>query len=80
VAGLETHVCVLQTCLDLIHAGFRVHIAADAVSSRLNANRVIALDLLRQAGAVVSSVETVIFQWACRANTAPFRRILPIIR
>lgn len=80
VAGLETHVCVLQTCLDLIHAGFRVHIAADAVASRLKANRVIALDLLRQAGAVVSSVETVIFQWACRANTAPFRRILPIIR
>jgi nicotinamidase-related amidase len=80
VAGMETHVCVLQTCLDLIASGFQVHLAADAVASRVSQNRDIAVDLLRQAGAVVSSAEIVIFQWACRANTADFRRILPIVK
>ncbi|MBC2710130.1 MAG: isochorismatase family protein [Desulfosarcina sp.] len=80
VAGMETHVCVLQTCLDLIKSGFQVHLVADAVASRLDENRDIAIDLLRQAGAVVSSTEIVIFQWACRANTDEFRKILPIVK
>lgn len=80
VVGMETHVCVLQTCLDLIKAGFQVHLVADAVASRLDENRDIAINLLRQAGAVISSTETVIFQWACRANTDEFRRILPIVK
>ena len=80
VVGMETHVCVLQTCLDLIKAGFQVHLVADAVASRVDRNRDIAIDLMRQAGAVISSTEIVIFQWACRANTDEFRRILPIVK
>jgi nicotinamidase-related amidase len=80
VVGMETHVCVLQTCLDLIKAGFQVHLAADAVASRTSENRDIAIELLRQAGAVVSATEIVIFQWACRSNTDDFRRILPIVK
>ena len=80
VVGMETHVCVLQTCLDLIKAGFQVHLVADAVASRVDKNRDIAIDLLRQAGAVISSTEIVIFQWACRANTDAFRKILPIVK
>ncbi|MEE4177918.1 MAG: isochorismatase family protein [Bacteroides sp.] len=80
VAGMETHVCVLQTCLDLIKAGFQIHLVADAVASRTKENRNIAINLLRQAGAVVSSAEIVIFQWAYRANTENFRKILPVIK
>ena len=80
VVGMETHVCVLQTCLDLIEAGFQLHLVADAVASRVAENRDIAIDLLRQAGAVVSSTEIIIFQWACRANTDAFRKILPIVK
>ncbi len=80
VVGMETHVCVLQTCLDLIKAGFQVHLVADAVASRVNDNRDIAIDLLKQAGAVISSTEIVIFQWACRANSDEFRKILPIVK
>lgn len=80
VVGMETHVCVLQTCLDLIKAGFQVYLAADAVASRVNDNCDIALDLLRQAGAVIASTEIIIFQWACRANTDAFRKILPIVK
>lgn len=80
VVGMETHVCVLQTCLDLIKSGFQVHLVADAVASRANENKDIAIDLLKQAGAVISSTEIVIFQWAFRANTDDFRKILPIVK
>ncbi|KJS29582.1 MAG: isochorismatase [Desulfatitalea sp. BRH_c12] len=78
--GMETHVCVLQTCLDLIKAGFQVHLAADAVASRKTENRDSAIALLRDAGAVISSTETIIFQWLRRANTDEFRKILPIVK
>jgi nicotinamidase-related amidase len=80
VVGMETHVCVLQTCLDLIKSGFQVHLVADAVASRVNENRDITIDLLRQAGVVVSSTEIVIFQWATRANTETFQKILPVVK
>lgn len=80
IAGMETHVCVLQTGLDLIKAGYQVHLVADAVASRTVENRDIALGIFQQAGAVITSTEIVIFQWACRANTDDFRRILPIVK
>ena len=80
VAGMETHVCVLQTSLDLIKAGFQVHLVADAVASRVKENSNISIDLLRQAGGLISSTEIVIFQWAYRANTENFRRILPVVK
>ncbi len=80
VVGMETHVCVLQTCLDLISSGFQVHLVIDAVASRVRENRDIAIELLRQAGAVISSAEIVIFQWAYCANTDEFRKILPIVK
>ena len=80
VVGMETHVCVLQTCLDLIKAGFQIHLVADAVASREIENRDIAIDLLRQAGALISSAEIIIFQWAYRANTENFRKILPVVK
>jgi hypothetical protein len=80
VAGTETHVCVLQTCLDLIQAGFQVHLAADAVASRKMENRDKAISLLRQAGAIITSVEIIIFEWIRQANTDEFRKILPIVK
>lgn len=80
VAGMETHVCVLQTGLDLIKAGYQIHLVADAVASRTTENRDIAIDLFRQAGAVITSTEIVIFQWARRSNTEDFRKILSIVK
>jgi nicotinamidase-related amidase len=80
VAGMETHVCVLQTCLDIIKSGFQVHLIADAVASRTDENRDTAINILQKAGAIISSTEIVIFQWACRANTEDFRKILPIVK
>ena len=80
VAGMETHVCVLQTVLDLIHSGFQVHIVQNAVASRYPEDRQAALDLFRDAGAVLTTSEIVIFQWIRRANTAEFRQALPIVK
>ncbi len=80
IAGMETHVCVLQTGLDLIQAGYQVHLAEDAVGSRSDRDRVTAVNLFREAGAVVASTEAVIFQWARRSNTDEFRRILPLVK
>ena len=80
VAGMEAHVCVLQTGLDLIQAGYQVQLVADAVASRSDSDRDVGVGLFRQAGAVITSTETVIFQWAFRANTQEFRKILPIVK
>ena len=80
VVGMEAHVCVLQTCLDLIKAGYQVHLVADAVASRVNKNRDIAINIMEQADAVITSSEIIIFQWVCRANTDDFRKILPIVK
>lgn len=80
LVGMETHVCVLQTGLDLIRAGYQVQLAADAVASRSDHDRNIAIELLRQAGAVITTTEIVIFQWARRANTEEFRKVLPIVK
>lgn len=80
VAGMETHVCVLQTVLDLIRAGFQVHLVKNAVASRFSEDREAALDIFRAAGAVVTTTEIVVFQWARRSNTDLFRKLLPIVK
>ncbi len=80
VVGMETHVCVLQTGMDLIKEGYQLQLVADGVASRTAQNRDIAIDLFREAGAVITSAEIVIFQWAKRANTREFRSILPIVK
>jgi hypothetical protein len=57
-----------------------VHLVANAVASCVDENRDIAIDLLRLAGAVISSTEVVIFKWACRLKTDDLRKILPILK
>jgi nicotinamidase-related amidase len=80
VAGMEAHVCVLQTGLDLLRAGYQVHLVEDAVGSRSPGDRATAVNLFREAGAVITCTESVLFQWACRSNTDDFRKILPIVK
>ena len=80
LVGMEAHVCVLQTGLDLLQAGFQVQVASDAVSSRAAFNRDTGIQLLRQAGAVVTSAEIVMFQWIHRSNTEEFRKVHPILK
>lgn len=80
VCGMEAHICVLQTVLGLLGGGRRVHVVADAVCSRNPSNAHTALELLRDAGAVVTCAETVLFQLLGRAGTPEFKTIQARIR
>ena len=80
LTGIEAHVCVLMSALDLIALGYTVHVAADAVTSRTQANWRLAMDQLRQAGAVVTATESVLFQLLGEADTEEFRELARLIR
>ena len=80
IVGMETHVCVLQTGMDLIQAGYQLHVVRNALASRYEEDWKSAVKLFDAAGAVITTAEIVIFQWACRSNTDDFRKILPIVK
>jgi len=80
LTGIEAHVCVLMSTLDLIALGYTVHVVADAVTSRTQANWRLAMDQLRQAGAIVTTTETVLFQLLRQADTDEFRELARLIR
>ncbi len=80
LCGIETHVCVLQTALDLLEQGRRVYVAADAVCSRTAFNRQIGLDLMRQAGAVIGSSEVFAFGMLRAAGSARFKQISKLVK
>lgn len=80
LTGIEAHVCVLMSALDLLAAGYSVHVVADAVTSRSQGNWRLAMDQLRQAGAVVTATETVLFQLLRQADTEDFRELARLIR
>lgn len=80
IAGMEAHVCVLQTALELSAAGRDVFVVADAVCSRTAANYANALDRLRAAGIVVTNSESVLFEWLRDAANEHFRALSKLIR
>ena len=80
LAGIEAHVCVLQTAIDLAQAGFAVFAVADATSSRAPASRDLALQRMRQEGVEVVNTEMVVFELLGRAGTAEFRELSGLIR
>ncbi len=80
LVGTEAHVCVLQTAFGCMGEGYRAFVVADAVASRAAANRELALDRLRAAGAGVVGMEMVVFEWLERAGTDAFREVVPFIR
>lgn len=75
IAGMETHVCVFQTALGLLKAGYAVHVVKDAVCSRTGENFETGIGLMRDAGAVITGTETVLFQLLEKAGTEEFRTI-----
>ena len=80
LAGMEAHVCVLQTALDLAADGREVFIAADAVCSRTEANRANALARMERAGIVITNSESIVFEWLRDAAHEQFRAISRLIR
>jgi nicotinamidase-related amidase len=79
VCGIETHVCVNQTVIDLLARGIDVHVAEDAVGSRSKQNWRLGLEKVERAGATLTSVETALFELVRRAGTDEFKRVQRLI-
>jgi len=79
VCGIETHVCVNQTVLDLLDGGVEVHVVADAVGSRSEANRELGLAKAERAGAWLTSVETALFELLGGAGNDEFKAVQKLV-
>lgn len=80
VCGIEAHVCVQQTVLDLLGAGWRVYVAADAVGSRHEVDYEFALRRMESAGAILTTTEAALFEWCETAGTPQFKEISRLVR
>lgn len=80
IAGIETHVCVLQTTRDLLANGYQVFVLGDAVSSRTKENYQNGLSLMSAMGAVVTNTETVVFDILKQAGTPLFKEMSKLIK
>jgi nicotinamidase-related amidase len=80
LAGIETHVCVLNTALDLLALDFRVYVPVDAVSSRQRLDHDLALRRLEQAGAVLTTAETCVFEWVGGAGHPQFKAVSKLVQ
>jgi len=78
--GLETHVCIQQTALDLLALGYEVYVVADGCVSRSPSDRVFALERLRQAGCIVTTCESVLLQLVRGKDHPQFKAIQEIIK
>jgi nicotinamidase-related amidase len=80
LVGIETHVCVYQTAIDLIKDGYEVHLVGDAVSSRKLENKQIGIQAMKDAGAKVTSVEMALFEMLQVAEGDKFKQITKIVK
>ncbi len=80
VCGMETHVCVQQTVLDLLADGWRIYVAVDAVGSRFRIDHQTALRRMECCGATLTTTEAALFEWCQVAGTEQFRQISQLVR
>ncbi|MFC1825404.1 hydrolase [Thermodesulfobacteriota bacterium] len=80
VTGVESHICIFQTCVSMLERGYTVHVPRDAVDSRTDENWRVGLDLMKEAGASITSTETLIYQILKKAGTKEFKKMLKIMR
>ena len=80
LCGMETHICVLQTALGALAQDYVVHVSADAVGSRSELNWNIGLERMRNAGAVISSTETMLYELLRGSGGAEFKELLPYLK
>ena len=79
LTGMESHICILQTALDLQAQGYQVYVVEDAVSSRSKANQYNSLQRLRHAGVIITNVESVIFEWLGDAQHPEFKTLAKLL-
>ncbi len=80
LAGMEAHVCVAQTALDLAAAGYHTFVAADAISSRAASSRSLAIARMRHAGCIIVDTEMALFEWTRQAGTPEFKDMQALIK
>ena len=80
VVGIETHVCVQQTVFDLMSEGFQIYLAVDALGSRNQLDKEIALRRMDSAGATLTTTESALFEWCDVAGTPEFKTISALVR
>jgi len=80
VAGVETHVCVLQTVIDLLEKGWIPVVVEDCVASRQERDKLIALERMRQEGALITSTESLLFELCRSANDSVFKAISKLVK
>ena len=80
LVGLETHVCIQQTALDMLAHGYHVYLAADAVNARGPLDHQVALDRIAAAGGIITTTEAVLFEWCQIATGSAFDCIRPLVR
>lgn len=80
LCGVETHICVYQTAIGALQAGFNVRVVADAVSSRSPVNDMLGQQRLRELGAVLAPAEMLIYELLQRAGTEAFKAMLPYLK
>ena len=80
VCGIETHVCVQQTVLDIMAAGFFAYVATDAVGSRFPLDKEVALRRMECSGATLTTTEAALFEWCEKAGTPEFKAISTLVR
>lgn len=80
LAGMEAHICVLQTALDLVASGKQVFVVEDAVISRNPAHKSNAISRMREAGCIITNTESVVFEWLGKAEGDVFKAISKLIR
>ncbi|QKJ24240.1 hydrolase [Poseidonibacter lekithochrous] len=80
VAGIETHVCVLQTCIDLLEAGLQPVLVTDCVTSRKQKDTDMALERLIQAGVIPTTYESILFELTVNAKNPVFKQISSLVK
>lgn len=80
LVGIETHICMMQTALDLLEAGYQVHVPWDATSSRGEQDARFALERMRSRGVCITSVESALYEWLYEAGTEAFKQVLPLVK
>jgi hypothetical protein len=80
LAGMEAHICILQTALDMLRLGKQVFVVEDAIISRNPANKANAIERMRQAGCVITNTESLVFEWLGVAEGDVFKAISKLIR
>jgi nicotinamidase-related amidase len=80
LAGVESHICVMQTALGALHDGYNVHVVSDAIGSRSPANRALGIERMRDAGAIITSTEMAIYELLGNSSRPEFKQMLPHLK